>query len=67
MHWEYEILQVDVKGGQWTVGGSVQPADIKAALNDLGSKGWEMVAGFDTNQAGGATRQIMLLLKRPKK
>jgi hypothetical protein len=64
--WEYEIVQVDVEGGQWTVGGKANPAVVKDALNKLGEQGWEMVSGFDTNQSGGATRQVVLLLKRLK-
>ena len=66
MTWEYEVLTVDVQGGQWTVGGKLEAGGLKGTLNQLGAQGWEVVSGFDTNQAHGATRQVVILLKRPK-
>jgi hypothetical protein len=62
--WEYEVVQVHVAGGNWSVGGQANPAEIKNALNQLGMQGWELASAFDTTQGGGASRQIVLLFKR---
>jgi hypothetical protein len=35
-------------------------------MNEYGSDGWELVAGFDTNKAAGQTRDIVIIFKRQR-
>ena len=46
------------------LGGKLNIESIEKVLNRLGKEGWEAVAGFDTNQWYGETRDIHVLLKR---
>jgi hypothetical protein len=34
-------------------------------MNELGSQGWELVTGFDTNKSYGETRDVVVIFKRP--
>ena len=61
--WQYRTLKVDAEG--CFRGGGVDAEDLDARLNELGAEGWEAVSAFDTNQVKGATRFIVVLLKRP--
>ena len=61
--WEYETIMLNTSG--WT-GGKVDHDKLKGELNRLGSAGWELVSGFDTNMMNGATRELVLILKRVK-
>jgi hypothetical protein len=58
---EYTVLEVPPKGF-W--GGKFDYAALTTKLNDLGKKGWEAVSGIDTNMPQGATRAIIIILKR---
>jgi hypothetical protein len=35
-------------------------------MNELGAQGWELAAAFDTDVAGGGTRDVIILFKRLK-
>jgi hypothetical protein len=35
-------------------------------MNQLGSDGWELVTGFDTNRELGETRDVVVIFKRQK-
>jgi hypothetical protein len=35
-------------------------------MNELGAQGWELGAAFDTDVAGGGTRDVVVIFKRPK-
>jgi len=63
MKWEYRTIKVDTKG---FLGGKLDEADLDRMMNHLGDDGWELVAAFDTNTEGGASRHIVGILKRPK-
>ena len=63
MKWEYETVKVAATG---FVGGKLDEDTFTTHLNDLGDQGWELVAAFDTNQGGGATRDVVAVFKRPK-
>lgn len=66
MAWEYKA--VSVKTGGWQLAGTVDIPKLEGALNALGAAGWELVAAFDTNTVlEGATRDVVLLLKRPRR
>lgn len=61
--WEYQTLKV-LPGGFF--GGKVDEDELLAALNRMGSEGWELVSVFDTSYGQGRSREIVLILKRPR-
>ena len=63
MKWEYKTLKLQAKG--W-MGGKVDEAQLDRTMNELGSQGWELAAAFDTDVAGGGTRDVLVIFKRPK-
>lgn len=63
MMWEYRVVKVAATG--WS-GGKLDENVFTAYMNDLGNEGWELVTAFDTNQAYGATRDVIAVFKRPK-
>ncbi len=58
---EYKILDAPAKGF-W--GGKVNLQELTDTLNSLGREGWEVVSATDTNMHEGATRGLIILLKR---
>jgi len=63
MRWEYMTLKLAAEG--WFLGGKLDVEKLDSQLNALGRDGWEVVSAFDTNQAYGASRDIVVILKRP--
>jgi hypothetical protein len=63
MKWEYKTVKLKAKG---LLGGKVDEAQLDAMMNDLGRDGWELAAAFDTNEAYGSTRDVVVIFKRPK-
>ncbi|MCX5758932.1 MAG: DUF4177 domain-containing protein [Candidatus Hydrogenedentes bacterium] len=63
MKWEYKTAVLPMAG---FLGGKVPEADLGHALAELGEEHWELVCALDTNQTYGATKNIVLLFKRPK-
>lgn len=59
--WEYKSLKVATKG---FAGGILELEIFEKELNNLGSQGWELVSCFDTNQAQGASREVVAVFKR---
>ncbi len=62
MQWEYKTIKLETHG--W-LGGKLDAAKLELYMNQLGAEGWESVAGFDTNQGNGQTRDVIILFKRP--
>ncbi len=62
MRWEYMTLKLAAEG--WFLGGKLDVEKLDTQLNALGRDGWEVVSAFDTNQAYGASRDIVVILKR---
>ena len=60
--WEYKTAALGAGG---FLGGKVDLRQFESMLNELGRDGWELVAAFDTNQAYGATRDVIAIVKRP--
>lgn len=58
---EYTVLDVPTKG---FFGGKVDFESLTSKLNDLGKKGWEVVTLGDTNMHQGASRSLLVILKR---
>ena len=65
MKYEYTVLTVAAETGWFTLGGKVDGEKLSGELNRLGRDGWELVSTFDTNMGHGATRDVVLILKRP--
>jgi hypothetical protein len=61
--WEYKTLAFDTKG---FAGGLLDIDLFNDTLNKYGYEGWELVSCFDTNQAQGASRKVIAVLKRLK-
>ena len=62
MQWEY--LTHKYETGGW-LGGKVDCGELQNALNRYGAQGWELVSAFDTSLGQGASRDIIMIFKRP--
>lgn len=60
--WEYKTLYYEAGG---LMGGKIDVSAMLANLNALGQLGWEVTGVLETNQVQGATRHVVILLKRP--
>jgi hypothetical protein len=61
--WEYKTVKMEATG---MLGGVVETDKLDRMLNELGAQGWNLTSVFDTNMtAGGATREVVAVLKRP--
>jgi hypothetical protein len=65
MVWEYKVVKLPAEGEFF--GGKANIEKLDAQLNSLGREGWELVTALDTNEQGGASRDLVLFLKRPRK
>lgn len=61
-HFEYKVLDIPAKG---FFGGKINYQQLADKLNELGAQGWELITSTDTNMWEGASRGIILILKRP--
>lgn len=61
MKWEYRTMKLGTKG---VLGGKFDEHQLDAYMNQLGSEGWELVAGFDTSQTFGESRDVVVIFKR---
>jgi hypothetical protein len=61
--YEYKVLDVLAKG---FFGGKVDFQELSDRLNELGEEGWEVTGMEDTNMYEGASRSIVIILKREK-
>lgn len=59
--YEYKTLFTDAKGA---LGGKVDKMELHNDLNDLGSKGWELVSTVAAAQSYGSTRWLISIFKR---
>jgi hypothetical protein len=63
MNWEYRTIKLATSG---FLGGKFDEHQLDACMNQLGSQGWELVTGFDTNKSYGETRDVVVIFKRPR-
>ena len=61
MKWEYKTIKLKTGG---FLGGNFDERELDAIMNGYGSQGWELVAGFDTNQGSGESRDVIIIFKR---
>ena len=59
--YEYKTLFTDAQG---MLGGKVDQMELHNDLNDLGSKGWELVSTVAAAQSYGSTRWLISIFKR---
>ncbi len=59
---EYKVLEVATRFS-WS-GGKINLQDLTNKLNELGKQGWEVVNTTDTNMYQGASRGLIIILKR---
>jgi hypothetical protein len=64
MKWEYKTIKLGTHG---FMGGIFDERQLEDMMNSLGEAGWELVTGFDTNQAYGQTRDVVVIFKREKR
>jgi len=62
MNWEYKTIKLATRG---FAGGKLDENQLDSYMNELGSQGWELVTGFDTNKGYGETRDVVVIFKRP--
>lgn len=62
MRWEYRTVKLATSG---FLGGKFDENQLDAYMNQLGSQGWELVTGFDTNKSYGETRDVVVIFRRP--
>ncbi|WP_161881504.1 DUF4177 domain-containing protein [Deinococcus alpinitundrae] len=60
--WEYQVVKFETGG---LLGGIVDGEQLEQALNALGAGGWEVTGTSDTAMQHGATRDLVVILKRP--
>jgi len=60
---EYKVLDVIAKG---LFAGKIDFEALNEKLDELGEEGWEVVAMEDTNMYEGASRSMVVILKREK-
>ncbi|HHY28725.1 MAG TPA: DUF4177 domain-containing protein [Desulfitobacterium dehalogenans] len=60
-NFEYKTLFTDAKG---VLGGKVDQNAFQDELNELGSRGWELVSTVAAAQSYGSTRWIISTFKR---
>ncbi len=58
----FEYMTLDITASFW--GSKINSQDLTDKLNELGRAGWELVSTADLNWAQGATKGLILILKR---
>ena len=61
--WEYRTLKFEPGG--WS-GGKVDCLELQDHLNEAGAQGWEITGVIETTIHEGRTREVVILMKRPK-
>ena len=62
--WEYMILDVGVSG--FWLGPDLDGDALTTKLNDLGAEGWEAVGLTGMALGAGRTKDLIIVLKRPR-
>lgn len=61
--WEYLTIKFEPSG--WT-GGKIDSLGLRDELNRRGEEGWEVTGVIEAMCSSGKTRDVVILLKRPK-
>jgi hypothetical protein len=62
--WEYRAIRVLTRG---LADGIVNTDELERLLNDESCFTWELVTAFDTSVTCGASREVIAIVKRPRK
>jgi len=65
MIWEYKTIKLAATGF-WS-SGNIDAEKLDQVMNELGMQGWELAAALDTNCVQGATKDVVVIFKRPRK
>ena len=60
MNWEYRTIKRATSG---FLGGKFNEQGLDAYMNQLGTEGWGLLTGFDTNKSYGETRDVVVIFK----
>ena len=61
---EYKLLDILDQSGFFSSGGKFNYEEVASKLNEFGREGWEVVGTTDINRYQGATRNLLIILKR---
>jgi hypothetical protein len=64
MVWEYKTIKLEATG--FWMGGNVDAEKLDLMMNGLGQQGWELAAALDAKVAGGNTKDVIVIFKRPR-
>ncbi|MBI1248636.1 DUF4177 domain-containing protein [bacterium] len=62
--WEYKTLKISTSFGFFS-GTDFNSDELADLLNKEGADGWELVSVFDIGDAGGESKFVVAILKRP--
>lgn len=62
---EYKVLDVAANSSWFSRGGKINHQELVEKLNELGREGWEVVSCSDLNMHHGASRSVVIIMKRP--
>lgn len=62
--WEYRVASINVGG---LFGPAVDVNELATYLNGSGDDGWELISVEDLNRNSGATVELLLIFKRPRR
>ena len=62
---EYKVLDVAANSSWFSRGGEINHQELVEKLNELGKAGWEVVSCSDLNMHHGASRSVVIIMKRP--
>lgn len=63
MKWEYKTVKFSV-ASFWN-GVQIDTDQADSFINEFGGDGWELVSAFDLNEGYGASKEVVLIFKRP--
>lgn len=58
----FEYMTFNIAANIWS--SKIDEQELTDQLNQLGQQGWELVSASDLNWAQGATRGLIMILKR---
>jgi hypothetical protein len=65
MRWQYKLLKLSPEPDGIFNQASLDEDELDRNLNELGWDGWELSGVVQNNRGHGATRDIVLVFKRP--
>ena len=63
--WEYKTIQFDLT--RWFLPRIVEEPELVQTLAAADAEGWELVSAVPIGMEGGSTRELILIMRRPRK